>query len=280
MSSPLSVSVVFACLPGDKTLIGMLQSFTSVSPVFYHGAGVRPGPVDLKLISSDATLFFVQVAVLLAKSSNNFGNLLQPERLRQYATNRPQTLAVGNTATVLNVVLHVIYDVVPLPHNVDLRDLIVAVDVLAFYGVSLQEHAHRDTPLFQLLATHMAAAPIDVYALAASHNLQDMAVLSSSYTLDMRARDISEDQALRMGAPYLRRLIDLRLRRTGKLKELLRRLPAGHLPTNTCSIASQKQLSRAWLMSSAYFLWDTVPGMCLFGCFIAIFALISLSNQS
>lgn len=280
MSSPLSVSAAFACLPGDNALIDMLQSCTSVSPVFYRDAGVRPEPVDLKLISSDGALSFVHAAVLLAKSSNNFGNLLQQERLRQYATNRPQSLVVGNTATVLNVVLHVIYDVAPLPHNVDLRDLITAVDALAFYGVSLQEHTHRDTPLFQLLATHMAAAPIDVYALAAFHNLQDMAVLSSSFTLDMRARDISEDQALRMGVHYLRRLIDLQLRRTGKLKELLRRTPAGHLPTETCSIASQEQLARAWLMSGAYFLWDAVPGVSLSGIFITLFPLIRRSNQN
>lgn len=280
MSSPLSVSAVFTCLPGDNALISVLQSCTSVSPVFYRDAGLRPEPVDLKLMSSDATSFFVHVSVLLAKSSNNFGDLLRLERLRQYATNRPPSLAIGSTATVLNVVLHVIYDVVPLPHNVDLQDLITAVDALAFCGVSLREHAHRDTPLFQLLATHMAAAPIDVYALAASHNLHDMAVLSSSYTLDMRARDISEDQALRMGVHYLRRLIDLQLRRTGKLKELLRRPPTGHLPTETCSIASQERLARAWLMSGAYFLWDAVPGTFLSGTFITLFQLIRRSNQN
>lgn len=239
---------------------------------------MRPEPIDLTLISSDATIFFVHIAALLAKSSNGFGSLLRPECLRLYATNPRKPLAVANAATVLNLVLHVVYDLSHLPHNLGLRDLITAVDALAFYGVSLQDHARHGTPLFQLLASHMVAAPIDVYALAASHDLQDMAVLGSAYSLGKRASDITNDQAVRMGVHYLRRLIDLQLSRASKLKGLLRNPPARHPPTENCSIATQEQLAKAWLIVGAYFLWETVPGVCLLGCSLALLALTCRSN--
>lgn len=208
-------------------------------------------------------MFFVHVAALLSKSSNGFGGLLRLERLRSAPANKYQLFATQNTAEVLNLVLCVFYDISVLPQAVHLQDLVAAVDSLAVYGLPLQERARPGTPLFQLLATHVATTPIEIYALAASHDLQELAVLASGYSLRTRARDISDDQTTRMGALYLHKLLSLQLGRKQKLKELLLQPPAGHPTTAICNAAGQERLVNAWKLMGAYFMWETSSGACL-----------------
>ncbi|OBZ76566.1 hypothetical protein A0H81_03701 [Grifola frondosa] len=104
-------------------------------------------------------------------------------------------------------------------------------------------------------------APIDVYALAAAHDLYDLAVPVSSHLLAFALPSLTDEHAARMGPLYLRRLFFLHLGRTDALKRILLPPPPPHAPTSTCDFTEQKKLTRAWALASAYLAWDARPDL-------------------
>ncbi|KAF8524567.1 hypothetical protein BU17DRAFT_74698 [Hysterangium stoloniferum] len=234
------------------------NTLISISTTFFPGADINQSPNDLVLLSSDSVFFYVHAAVLLSASQNGFNHLLPAESITEDA----EAIApIPETAEVLNVILHTVYNLSCSHYAPSMAVLATAVRALKSYGVPLSTCIAASTPLFTLLLSHAPAAPLDVYALAAEHDLQQVAVSASPHLLSVPLPTLTDDIAEQMGAVYLKRLFFLHLGRSDALKRLLLPPPHPHPPTPECDFTEQKQLTRAWALASAYLAWDARPDM-------------------
>lgn len=246
-----------------------INSVVSVSTTFFPGANLNPLPPDLILLSSDAVFFYVQSSQVLSASENGFRGLLP---LKPFKGPHPALKALGlsqdlgpiiplpEPSSVLNVVLHVIYNLSPAHYSPTLETLCAAIDALASYGVPVARHCAAATPIYAMILAYAPIAPVDVYALAASHDLYELAVPASAHLLGFPLANLSDEHAARMGPLYLKRLFFLHLGRIDALKRLLLPPPHPHAPTAECDFTEQKKLTRAWALASAYLAWDARPG--------------------
>lgn len=171
-----------------------------------------------------------------------------------------QVVPLPEPSSTLNVVLHVIYNLSPAHYSPTLETLCAAVDALASFGVPVARHCTAATPIYALILAHAPIAPVDVYALAASHDMYELAVPASAHLLGFSLANLSDEDAARMGPLYLKRLFFLHLGRVEALKRLLLPPPHPHAPTAECDFTEQKKLTRAWALASAYLAWDVRPG--------------------
>ncbi|KAI6047233.1 hypothetical protein EDC04DRAFT_2887043 [Pisolithus marmoratus] len=125
-------------------------------------------------------------------------------------------------------------------------------------------HVARSTSLYNLLLFHAPLYPLELYALAASYDLYDLAVPTSSHLLSFSLSALTDEMVNRIGAKYLKHLFFLHFGRSDALKRLLLPPPHPHPPTATCDFTEQKKLTRAWALTSAYFAWDARPWYVLF----------------
>ncbi|KAK0458558.1 uncharacterized protein EV420DRAFT_1620711 [Desarmillaria tabescens] len=213
------------------------ERFVDVSTTFFPG--MTSHPTDIILISSDNVQFHVHLNVLYDASSNGFASLLATRSTATQPDPGIPILNIPEQSDILNVVLLTIY-----AFNV----LVAAVDELEKYGIQPNRYVKPTQPLFELIRFHMPLHPLDVYRLP-------------SHLLSAKLDTITEEQAMRMGAVYLKRLYDLHSRRIDALKNILIRPPKPHLSIPTCSVSDQTGISRAWALSAAYLIWDARPDM-------------------
>jgi hypothetical protein len=171
------------------------------------------------------------------------------------------TFTVPEPSATLNIVLHTIYDMSCAHYSPLFESLISAVDALKSYGIPLHSHIAPSTPLFTHLLSHAPLRPLELYSLAASHDLYDLAVSTSSHLLSFSLATLSDEMAHRIGPVYLKRLFFLHFGRADALKRILLSPPEPHPPTPWCDFAEQKKLTRAWALASAYLAWDARPGV-------------------
>ena len=162
---------------------------------------------------------------------------------------------------VLNIILHLLY-VIPCTHFCPPVDVISkAVSALKRYGVTIKLFAAPDTCLYDLILARAPLHPIQLYALAAEHDLHDLAVAISPHLMSFNLATLTDEIATQMGPTYLKRLFFLHLGRNDALKRLLFTPPTLHGPTPQCDFAEQKKLTRAWALAAAYLAWDARPGL-------------------
>jgi len=170
-------------------------------------------------------------------------------------------VTVPESSAVLNVILHTLY-FLPFNHYAPTLDtLAAAVTGLKTYGMQVKEYVARGTHLFQLLVLHAPLNPMQLYIVAAAHDLQELAVACSAHLLSLPLCNITDDMAQRMGPSYLKRLFFLHLGRIDALKRLLTAPPPAHEPTLSCNFMEQKEMVRAWALAAAYLAWDAKPDM-------------------
>ncbi|RDX55425.1 hypothetical protein OH76DRAFT_1478075 [Lentinus brumalis] len=238
------------------------NTIVSVSTTFHPAATLLPISPDLIFLSSDSVFFYVHTSQVLSMSSNCFSNLVPPTPARAKIVDDLGTvIALPETATVLNIVLHAVYDLSPAHYHPALDTLITAVDAMANYGISPAQHIAPSTPLYSLVLGQAPIQPIAVYALAAAHDLYDLAVPVSSHLLSFALYSLTDELALRIGPVYMKRLFFLHLGRLDALKRLLLPPPHPHPPTQRCDFTEQKKLTRAWALASAYLAWDARPDL-------------------
>lgn len=231
-----------------------------VSTTFFPGARLHALPPDLVLLSSDSVYFYVHRHVLLAASENGFNSLLLP-------TARTDPSPVGlvvrlpESSTELNIVLHAIYNMSCAHYSPSFESLVSALTVMNVYGIPVKKHVTRYTPLYNLLLFHAPLYPLELYTLAASYDLYDLAVPTSSHLLSFSLASLTDEMADRIGPRYLKRLFFLHFGRSDALRRLLLPPPNPHPPTVTCDFTEQKKLTRAWALASAYFAWDARPDL-------------------
>lgn len=85
------------------------NTLVSVSTTFYPGAPHDSRPADLVLLSKDSVFFYVHMHTILKASENGFNQMLPP-RLQQDKDQFGPILPIPESSTILNVILHVIYD--------------------------------------------------------------------------------------------------------------------------------------------------------------------------
>jgi len=112
-----------------------------------------------------------------------------------------------------------------------------------------------------MLLSQAPLYPLDVYTVAAKHDLHDLAVSTSPHLLSFQLYTLTDEMAEAMGPKYLRKMFFLHIGRSDALKRLLLQPPHPHAPTPWCDFTDQKTLTRAWALASAYLAWDARPDL-------------------
>ncbi|KAM5543300.1 hypothetical protein V8D89_003174 [Ganoderma adspersum] len=236
----------------DVSSLSLYSLHTGASTAFGPGNMFDGLFSDLAVSSSDQTVYYVHRQHISGVSSNAFAGLLP---------NAHFSISVLEPAEVLNIVIHTMYGKSCTHHNPSLANIEAGLDALVKYGVTLTRYASPSEPLYRLLLLHAPHHPIEAYALAGRHSLEDAAVAISAHLLAYDLSLITDELSIKMGALYLRRLVDLHGDRTKALKNIIMRPPVGHPPTLMCSQMSQARLTNAWAFAVAELAWSTLPGM-------------------
>lgn len=236
------------------------STLASVSTTFFPGAQLQSILPDLVLLSSDSVFFYTHSHILLAASDNNF-NALLPLSPKTSTGPMGPILLLPDSSVILNIILHTVYDMSCSHYSPSFESLSMALAALSAYGISVRKYVSRSTPLYALLLSHAPLYPLELYTLAASYDLYDLAVPTSSHLLSFSLASLTDEMAEHMGARYLKRLFFLHFGRADALKRLLLPPPHPHPPTATCDFAEQKKLTRAWALASAYLAWDARPDL-------------------
>ncbi|KAG6812325.1 hypothetical protein H0H92_003409 [Tricholoma furcatifolium] len=230
-------------------------SLVSVSTTFHPSAHLTDDALpDLILLSDDNVFFYVHSTSILAASSNAFHSLLS-KPLHSPVTNIP------DPSPVLNIILHAVYDIPCAHYAPSFAQLATVVKRLSYYGIDPKESISPNSHLYSLLLAHAPLYPLETYTLAASHDLYDLAVATSSHLLSFSLPSLTDDMASAIGPVYLKRLFFLHFGRADALKRVLLSPPHPHPPTPHCDFSDQKKLTRAWALASAYLAWDARPDL-------------------
>lgn len=132
---------------------------------------------------------------------------------------------------LLNILLHLIYGLDCTDYSPTLDLLIPAVRCLIKYGYNpidylttplptadKREASSNEPCLFNLFLSHAEERPLEVYAFAASYELDDLAVAASRHLLDLALYNLTDRQCTDIGPIYLKRLFFLHLGRVDALK--------------------------------------------------------------
>jgi hypothetical protein len=130
------------------------------------------------------------------------------------------------------------------------------------YGLIPKELIAPEHPLYNLLLAHAPLRPLDIYALAGHHGIEELARPASSHLLGVSLHQVTDALGIRMGTTYLKRLFLLHRYRMDALKNVLLQPPRFHGLTDLCSFEDQKRLTRAWALGSTYLVWELSAGAC------------------
>ncbi|KIK61878.1 hypothetical protein GYMLUDRAFT_42289 [Collybiopsis luxurians FD-317 M1] len=230
----------------------------SISTAFGVHAKCHALPPDLVFVTSDSVMFFVHSHIVLAASDNQFHSLVPKPSTNQSPN---PMIHVPDTSETFNIILHLIYNLPSSQYTPSFDTISKAVNRLSFYGIQAETYIIAKTPLHNLILSFAPILPIEVYILAAKHNLLDLAIPASSHLLSFDLSTLTEEKAEAMGAKYLRKLFFLHIGRSNALKRLLLKPPLPHPPTASCSFDDQKCLTRAWALASAYLVLDARPDL-------------------
>jgi hypothetical protein len=238
------------------------NTLVSVSTTFYPGADfLNNTNPDSILLSSDNVFFYIHRPLLLSASSNNFGERLSTATKLQVNPEDQEIINIQDDSTTLNIILHAVYNISCTHYAPSFQQLAAAIRRFPAYGLQVNAYIGPSAPLYSLLLSHAPLCPIDLYALAASFDIYDLAVATSSHLLSFPLSSITDELAATIGPIYLKKLFFLHFGRADALKRVLLPPPHPHAPTPTCDFIEQKKLTRAWALASAYLAWDARPDL-------------------
>ncbi|KAH9930863.1 uncharacterized protein B0H18DRAFT_1116571 [Fomitopsis serialis] len=245
--------------PIEKSVAGDISKDTtmSVSYAFHPYTSFDNLAPALVLISQDEVFFYVHHHQVLAASDNGFAMLLPFEL--SLDSHPPIVVMIPEPADVLNIILHTVYGLSAMEYKPSFETIAATLNALPRYGLVLKRYVGAGTPLYDLVAACASLRPIDTYALAAAHDLPDVAMAASAHLLSFRLSGLTDDLATRIGSVYLKKLFFLHFGRIEALKHLLLNPPSTHQDTPECSAAQQRGLTRAWALSAAHIMWEAGP---------------------
>jgi len=214
---------------------------------------------DLILLATDAVFFYAHRSVLLRESSNNFGGLVIPRHVRDKhlplnGSRPPDVVIADYQPAVLNVVLLAVYDFPMRSCDPTLETLCDVVPALTNLGYNLSSIAAPQSELFGLLLEAAEGEPFWLYAIAAQHDFEELAIPASRFTLGKSIGDLPNELAEQMGPIYLKRLLVLHHEHGDTLKRLVAP-PILHPPTDDypkCDSEVQVRVKQAWTVVSAH----------------------------
>ncbi|KAH6912906.1 hypothetical protein BKA70DRAFT_1218991 [Coprinopsis sp. MPI-PUGE-AT-0042] len=210
------------------------------------------GKYDTVFKTNDATLLYVDSAKI---PNGAFASVVRS------TPDDVVTVDVAESSAVLDVILHALYDAAFSPDSPSLDLLDQSIDRMHIHGIQPPKCIYSGCAVYRALMTLAPDDPFRVYALAAFHNLHDLAVEVSSFTLALSLADVDDAKAVRMGAIYYKRLIALHFNRKHMLRDLIVFSPSSHPRTESCGNNEYITLSRAWnLRVSELLLSDIVLG--------------------
>lgn len=231
-------------------------TLVSVSTTFHPAAQLQSAPPDTVCLSADAVFFYVHANALRQASNNAFHSLLPAQ-----SKHPNPVIDVPESSAVLNLILHLIYDLPCAHYSPPFSQLVSAVKRLSYFGIDPMSAIVPNTHFYTLILSHAPLYPLELYTLAANYDLYDLAVSTSSHLLSFPLSSLTDEMAEAIGPVYLKRLFFLHFGRSDALKRILLSPPHPHPPTPSCDFADQKKLTRAWALASAYLAWDARPGM-------------------
>ncbi|KIK62764.1 hypothetical protein GYMLUDRAFT_490373 [Collybiopsis luxurians FD-317 M1] len=235
-----------------------LPAGLSVSTAFPAQARWHALAPDIAFTTTDSVLFYVHSHIILAASENRFGFLIPPPSMQQ---STDPVIRVLETSSILNIILHLVYNMPCEQYSPPFKTLSDAVDRLSSYGIHPKAHIVARSPLYNLLLSYAPTLPIEVYTLAAKHDLLELATLTSPHLLSFDLSKLNDGMVEAMGPVYLRKLFFLHVGRCDALKRLLLQPPQPHSPIPTCTMQQQNYLTRAWALATARLVWDVRPDM-------------------
>ncbi|KAF7983306.1 hypothetical protein HWV62_22982 [Athelia sp. TMB] len=216
---------------------------------------------DMIVLTSDYVSFHLHFDILLAATSNHFNYMLigfESENRADF--DQSPIFAVSETSTVFTMVVCAIYHLPFAEYGPTFNTLSQAVDAMKIYGVAVNDVIAPSTPLYNTLLTHARRHALELYALAAHHDIYDLAVAASTHLLNYQLSLLSDEMATRIGAIYLKRLFFMHLGRAEALRRLLLPPPYPHEPTEACDRATQTSVTRAWALAASSLAWDPRGG--------------------
>ena len=229
----------------------------SISTAFHPNSQPLP---DTIISSFDGVLFYVHSPILLKTSPDIFRPLLVSSLAELLFKSATVTVVVEAPSAELNIILHAVYKTSPAAYSPDIKTIIRAVDRMPTWSIPPNDLLTPSNPLYELLLSYSPLCPLEIYALASHHDLEDMAINVSPHLLSYDLSTITDEMAVRIGPIYLKRLLLLHFNRTRDLKSILLLPPHPHPPLNNCHFEDQKKLTRAWALASAYLIWDARLG--------------------
>ncbi|KAG9118506.1 hypothetical protein FRC07_006947 [Ceratobasidium sp. 392] len=235
-----------------RLLAGSSNLFAGLLPLLPERKKVEDAIIPVLTASPLAEDTSIHDPTIDLHSISSIDDLEFPLLASDPADKPPEVIALPLQSTVLNIVLHVIYGLTMERFQPDLQLLCHALSELVTFGYRLADLVTPHSEIFHLLVAHSKTYPLVVYALAAGHRIERLAVSCSANTLGVELSEVTDELASVMGPSYLRRLFFLHLGRTDALKRLLLEPPNGHPPSPVCDLENQKSLTRAWALAIAY----------------------------
>ena len=185
------------------------------------------------------------------------GHLIPPDAVSTLPT--PLTIPISHSSAVVNIILHAMYNLSSLHYHPTLEMVEAALDALASYGTSIQLLALPDLPLHTLIVSFAPYAPLDAYAVAAKHELENAAITISSHLLAYDLSRLPDTTVQKMGPLYLKRLVLLHQSRLAALRDIVFKAPDKHPIVPGCNEELQQQMLGAWAHAVAQLVWDVRP---------------------
>ncbi|KAF9045263.1 hypothetical protein BJ165DRAFT_1305849, partial [Panaeolus papilionaceus] len=209
--------------------------------------------------TSDQVWFYGHVNVLISRCPGAFQTLLGAPLSNPRFRDGP--IPIDIPSAEFNVIMHMLYDSSPAAHSPSFETLVQAVDRLPLLDIKAKRYILPNTPLYSQFLSFSPLKPMEIFVMAGHHDLYDLAARCSSHLLSLSLSTITDEQAERMGAIYLRRLLVLHINRIQELRTILMKVPEFHPATKGCSFTDQKAVSRAWALGSASLIWDAHPDL-------------------
>ena len=213
---------------------------------------------DIVILSSDTVLFYLNSRILLGASEDAFQLLLSAPLS---SVPLPTVIGAPDTAEILNIIFHIVYDMSCIPQSPSFQNIVTAVNHMPLYGFDPKKHIIQPHPIYAHLLSFAPRFPHGLYMLASHFDIYELAAATSSYLLSSSLYTITDDMARRTGPIYLKRLFSLHAQRLHILKSIILRPPRPHPPTPECSFAQQKQLEDIWAAGLADLAWEVTPGV-------------------
>ncbi|KAG8684278.1 hypothetical protein FRC08_013776 [Ceratobasidium sp. 394] len=248
-----------------RLLMGSSNSFGGLLPPIQESKKVKDAMISVLTSSPLEEDTSIDDPTIDLHSISAIEDAIFPPTASDPADKLPEVIMPPLQSSVLNVMLHIVYGLPMERFRPDLQLLCHALSELATFGYQPSNLVTLHSEIFRILVAHSKTYPLVVYALAAGHQIEQLAVACSPNTLGVELSEVTDELASIMGPIYLRRLFFLHLGRTDALKRLLLEPPAGHPPLPTCDVENQKSLTRAWALAIAYMAVegrpDTHPAM-------------------